>query len=258
MNSLYNIYTIAIFTVKDILKSKVLYGVIGMGIIVAIFSYISSELTFGVPRRIALDMGVGGMGITSIVIALFFGATLLSSEVDNRTIYTTLSRPVSRSEFILAKLFGLITVLGINILILSFFTLSVYFLLGGGSAPLIYWTIFYTFLEASLLMIVVVLFSLLMNVTLSVISGITIYAVGYILSGTLVNYFAKSSTFFSSVIKLATYIIPDFARLNVKEHLLYEQTLSGNFLIGSVLYAFIYMIIITGLILVIFNKKELS
>lgn len=258
MASLKNIKIIILFTIKEILRSKVLYGVIGMGIAVGLFAYISSQITFGVPQRIALDVGMGGMGISSIVIALFFGATLLSKEIESRTIYITLSRPVSRVEFIFAKLLGLISVLGINILILSFFTLSVYFLLGGGSAPLIYWTIFYTFLESALLMTIVVFFSLVMNTTLTVIAGISIYGVGYILSGTLLNYFAKSHSFFSTVTQAASWIVPDFNRLNVKEYLLYELTLSHSYLWGSLLYAMIYMLIIVGFILIIFNEKELS
>lgn len=253
-----NFFTIAQFTVREILKSKVLYGVLGIGVLIALFSYLASEFTYGVPHRVALDVGIGAMSLSSLAIALFFGSTLLTKEIENRTIYMTLSRPVSRAEYILAKITGLLIVLGINIMILAVFTLGVFIVLGGGSAPLLYWTLFYSFLESGLLMVIVVFFSLITNTTLTVIAGISTYSVGFILSSTLLTHFAKSTSVLAKIISGSTFIVPNFDRLNIKEFLLYEQTLSLKFLVESTLYTAGYGIILLGFILIIFQKKELT
>ncbi len=252
-----NFFLIASFTIKEILKSRVLYGVLSLGSFIAIFSYLASEFTFGVPQRVAIDIGMGGVSLSSLAIALFFGATLLTKEIETRTIYMTLSRPVARGEYILAKITGLIIVLGINIIILSIFTLGVFFILGGEGSPLLYWTLFFSFLESSLLMVLVVLLSLVTNTTLTVIAGGTIYGIGYMLSSALINYFINGSQKLEWIISIATFIIPDFDRLNIKEYLLYEQTLSTSFLLGSTAYASVYILVLVGFILLIFRNKEL-
>lgn len=253
-----NFMIIVQFTVREILKSKVLYGVLGIGVLISLFSYLASEFTYGVPHRVAMDVGIGSMSISSLAIALFFGSTLLTKEMENRTIYMTLSRPVSRVEYLLAKISGLLIVLAINILILALFTLGVYFALGGGSAPLLFWTLFYSFLESGLLMVLVVFFSLLTNTTLTVIAGVSVYSVGFILSSTLVTHFAKSTTILSKIISASTFVVPNFDRLNIKEFLLYDQNISTQFLLESTFYATGYMAILLGFILIIFQRKELT
>ncbi len=245
------------FTVLEILQSNLLYGVIALALGSALFAYLSSLFTYGVPVRVALDVGIGSMGISGIGIALFYGATLLSKEIENRTIYISLVRPISRREFITAKLSGLLIVLALNILILSIFTLSVFFILGGQFNLMILWSIVYSFLESALLMLVVVLASLFLNLTLTIILGITIYGAGYILASTLVNYFTTHNMILSWVTKVLTTFIPDFSRLNIKEYLLYQQNLDSSFLWGSLAYASIYSFLVFLLIVMIFRKKEL-
>ena len=108
------IFTIAYYTFKEIFKSKILVSVFFAGLGLMLVTYVATEFTYGVPERVALDFGLGILSLSSLAISLFLGATLLSKEIDSRTVYMVISRPVPRFAFILGKLLGLLGIQAIN------------------------------------------------------------------------------------------------------------------------------------------------
>ena len=106
MKELEKIYHIAKYTFVEIYKGKILYNVLLIGIGLILLTYVASEFTYGVPSRVALDFGLGTLYLSSVGIALFLGATLISKELENRTVYMILSRPLKRSSFLLVIMFA--------------------------------------------------------------------------------------------------------------------------------------------------------
>jgi ABC-type transport system involved in multi-copper enzyme maturation permease subunit len=107
MKSLTCIWALAINTVREAIRNRILYGllffavlVIGSGVIVGTLSYVESE-------RILQDIGLAAPRLFGVAIAIFVGIQLIHREVDRRTIYTILSKPMSRGEFLLGKFLGL-------------------------------------------------------------------------------------------------------------------------------------------------------
>lgn len=125
MNILDKILIVAKYTLKEILKSKVLYITLVIGVALMIVTYVATEFTYGVPEKVSLDFGLGMLSLSSIGISIFMGATLLPNEIDSRTVYMVISRPVPRWVFITGKVVGLIGVLAVNFAILSAMTLAV-------------------------------------------------------------------------------------------------------------------------------------
>lgn len=130
MNILDKILIVAKYTLKEILKSKVLYITLVIGVALMIVTYVATEFTYGVPEKVSLDFGLGMLSLSSIGISIFMGATLLPNEIDSRTVYMVISRPVPRWVFITGKVVGLIGVLAVNFAILSAMTLALYLSLG--------------------------------------------------------------------------------------------------------------------------------
>ena len=97
MVSLRRIWPIATNTLREALRSRLLYtllffavGLIGFSILVASLSYVEGE-------RIIQDLGLASIRLFSVGIAIFVGIGLIHGEVDRRTIYTILAKPVRRS-----------------------------------------------------------------------------------------------------------------------------------------------------------------
>lgn len=107
MRKLIRIWAIAENTVRESIRNKVLYGLvffavamIGASVIVGSLSYVESE-------RILQDVSLGAIRLFGVAIAIFVGIGLIHREVDRRTVYTILSKPLSRGDFLLGKFLGL-------------------------------------------------------------------------------------------------------------------------------------------------------
>src|SRR5262245_58315163 len=101
------IWAIAVNTVRESVRSKLLYGLlffavlmIGAGAVVATLSYVESE-------RILQDVGMASVRFFGVAIAILVGINLIHREVDRRTVNTILSKPLSRGEFLVGKFLGL-------------------------------------------------------------------------------------------------------------------------------------------------------
>ena len=106
---------IAFYTFKEIFKSKILLNVFFAGLGLMVLTYVATEFTYGVPQRVSLDIGLGMLSISSLAISLFLGVGLLSKEIDSRTVYMVIARPVHRSSFIVGKLIGLMGIQALNV-----------------------------------------------------------------------------------------------------------------------------------------------
>lgn len=253
-----NISTISYYTFKEIIKSKVLVNVLILGLLQLLVTYIAYSFTYGEPSRVALDFGIGTLNLSAIGIAIFMGVGLLSDEIENRTVYMIISRPVSRSSFILGRLLGLLSILIVNIVTLSVISLLLYFITGGDFQPLILWTIFATLLESMIVLIIVSLLSMLTSKTLSVLLTILIYILGNAIDAAKLLEFVKIRPLLGHILDAYHFLLPGFYKFNFKPYLLYKQSLSIEYLTTSIGYGLLYAIGLVFLSLYVFNKKDLD
>jgi ABC-2 type transport system permease protein len=255
-NQLRNINTIAYYTYKELIKSKILYNTLALGFALLVITYVAFSFTYGEPARVALDFGLGTLSLSCVGIAIFMGVGLIYNELESRTIYLVISRPIKRSSFVVGKLFGLISVLVINSLILSLLTLILYFLIGGEWSSLILWSIIFILAEAIIMLFISVLFSLLSTKVLSVIFALSIYVTGHAVDGAKFLTFVENRPFLQSLLELYQFLLPAFYKLNIKEFVLYKNQLEWSYLISTGSYAVVYSLGILALIILIFNKKS--
>jgi ABC-type transport system involved in multi-copper enzyme maturation permease subunit len=246
------------YTYKEIIKSRILLNTLFIGVGLFVVTFVAYSFSYGDPTKIALDFGAGTLSISSVAIAIFMGVSLFYDEIENRTIYQIISRPVSRSAFLLGKIVGLGSVLIINVLILSVISQSLYFFLGGEFDSLIIWNILFTIIESLLVLSLVTMFSLMTSKVLSVILTICIYVAGHAISGVKLLSFVKDRPLLQDVIDIYQFLLPGFYKLNIKDFLLYENTLSFEYLLSTTVYGLIYTAAIISISIFIFNKKDLN
>lgn len=250
--------TVAYYTFREILKSKILINIFFVGLGLIFLTYIATEFTYGVPERVTLDFGLGMLSLSSLAISLFLGVTLLSKEIDSRTVYMVISRPVPRYAFILGKIIGLMSIQFVNVLILSSMTLIATVMLGGDLTPLVFWAISFIFIESLVLLLVVILASLFMNTVLSVIVSFSILFLGYSVKETQNISFVASNKFLHNLLDIYQFILPAFYKWNLKDFILYKTHLPLSYLIPNMVYGMGYSIFLLILIIMIFNHKNLD
>ena len=111
-------WTIAMNTVREAIRSKLLYALLFFAILMILSSVLLSSLSYVERERILQDLGLGAIRLFGVAIAIFVGVELIHKEVDRRTVQTILSKPLTRAEFLLGKFVGLVIAIWIQMAIM--------------------------------------------------------------------------------------------------------------------------------------------
>src|ERR1700752_4585153 len=105
---------IASNTFREAVRDRVLYNLIAFALLLSAAAILVGQVSIQIERLVVINLGLTAVSLFGIVIAIFIGIGLVSKEIDKRTLYTVLSRPVRRWEFIAGKFFGLSGTLMVN------------------------------------------------------------------------------------------------------------------------------------------------
>lgn len=247
---------LALNTFKEAVRNKVFYLLVALGITTALSSIIVSMLTIGDKVKVLKDVGLAAIDFFSILVAIFTGINLVFKEIEKKTVYNILSKPIARSTFIIGKFCGLAFTL-----LVALISMAVIFFLflwiATGSVD-IYIGIYFALLYLELLIItaISILFSSFSTPILSSIFTIALYLIGTV-SWTF-NLFRDQLK--GSFEKIAAYtfyyILPNLDKFNIKNQLVLNTSLNLSEIWSAVLYAGCYTTALLMLAILVFNKKE--
>src|SRR5579862_5412478 len=121
------IAAIAVNVFRESVRDKVLYNLVVFAILLIGASYLLGQLTAGQDVKIIKDLGLSATSIFGLFIAVFIGIGLVSKEVERRSVYSLLPKPIHRYQLLLGKYIGLGMTLAVN---LAAMTLALYAVLG--------------------------------------------------------------------------------------------------------------------------------
>lgn len=113
------IIAIAKNTFKEAIRNRVLYVILMFALILIGFSGVLSQLAISSQERIVKNMGFMSINLFGVAIAIFVGVSLVYNELEKKTIYTIVSKPIGRWQFLLGKYFGLTMTVWVNVLIMT-------------------------------------------------------------------------------------------------------------------------------------------
>lgn len=252
------ILMVASYTFRDLIKSKILLNVVILGGILSLITYISYSLTFAVPEKVALDVGLSLLTLSAVMIAIFMGVGLLSNEIESRTLYIVLSRPIGRTGFLLGKILGMALFLFIDLFILSSIIIFIYLLLGGQFDPLTIHVIFFIFIESIIVLSLVVFMSFLMNRPLAVLFTLFIYVLGFAVGAIKDMPYVTENWILKYLVSVYSWVFPLFSKINFKDFLLYNVNIKGIDLLFSYSYGIAYFVGISVITSFLFKNKNLD
>ena len=113
------VWSLATITFTELVRSKVFYIVAIFGLIVLGSSAFLAQLTFEEELKVLKDISLGSMSIFTTLLAIAATAMLIPNDVEDRTLYTILAKPVTRIEYLLGKLGGVFLLIGVLTVIMS-------------------------------------------------------------------------------------------------------------------------------------------
>ena len=106
-------FNITFNTFRELVRSRILTLIVVFSAMLIVFSLVLASLSLGQSERLVLDFGLSMIELSGLVAVVFVGGQMLYREIEGRTIYLILSKPVGRKDFILGKFFGFALVLAV-------------------------------------------------------------------------------------------------------------------------------------------------
>ena len=110
---------VAFNTFREAVRDRVLYNLVAFALLISGAAILVGEISIEVERLVVINLGLTAVSIFGVVIAIFIGIGLVQKEIDKKTLYTVLSRPLERWEFVVGKFFGLTGTLIVNTLFMA-------------------------------------------------------------------------------------------------------------------------------------------
>lgn len=262
---LHRILAIACNTFRETVRDKILYNLILFALIMILSSIMLGRLTLGNEDRIILDLGLSAISIFGMLIAIFIGIGLVYKELEKRTVYALLAKPVYRYELILGKYVGLLFTLLVNVAVMTVgLELALLYTgrIGLGGHLRVLTAVFPIFLSLALTTALALLFSTFSTPALSALFTFFLWIIGH---------FGKDLESFGALTKSAAvgwfchalyYILPNFANFNfidsrsVIRTPMIAKTIDPLAVASSTVYAILYCTAILALSIAIFMRRD--
>lgn len=135
--SVARIYAIALNTYREAVRDRVLFGVLALASAVLVLTLALGELSLDQQMRVVTDLGLASISLFSVLVAIFLGSSLLYKEIERKTLYVILPKPIARFEFLLGKYFGIVATCAVFISIMGALQLLVAAVQAGASTALL-------------------------------------------------------------------------------------------------------------------------
>jgi ABC-type transport system involved in multi-copper enzyme maturation permease subunit len=264
-----SIACIALNVFKESVRDKVLYNLVFFAVLLIGASVLLSQLTAGQELKIIKDLGLAATSIFGLFIAVFIGIGLVSKEVERRSIYSLLAKPITRHQFIVGKYAGLVLTLAVNVAVMA---VALYLVLGymswtesaefkrGWEAPAVdpamIKALGLIFVELMLVTAMALLFSTFSSPILSAVLTFGLYGVGHF-NTDLRNFDAiVNSRPIALVARGLYYVLPNLAPFDVKAQIVHAQPVTMSYVILTTGYGLAYIGALVMLATWIFSRRD--
>jgi ABC-type transport system involved in multi-copper enzyme maturation permease subunit len=260
---------VAVSVFKESVRDKVLYNLVAFAVLLIAVSYLLGQLTAGQDVKIIKDLGLAAIATFGLFIAVFIGIGLVWKEVDRRSVYSVLSKPIRRSEFILGKYAGLALTLLVN---LSVMTLAFYAVLAYLQAqfpdsvraswpapatdPGMLKAIVLIFVELLLVTAIALFLSTFSSPFLSAALTFGLWIIGHF-NADLRNFEAVvESRPVAYIARGLYYILPNFAAFDVKTQVVHALPVPAAYVATTIAYGAVYTSLLVTAAILIFSRRD--
>jgi len=251
---------IAFNTFREAVRDRVLYNLIAFAVLLSGAAIFIGQISINIERLVVINLGLTAVSLFGIVIAIFIGIGLVSKEIEKRTLYTVLSRPVRRWEFIIGKFMGLAGTLVVNTFFMAIGVFgALLYVTHKFSAPdaLILVALYFIILEYLIICALALLFSSFSSPLLSAVFAFSLFVIGSFADD--IRGFAALAHGFGRWLALgAAYLVPNFSTLNVISAVAHEQPIGGQLILQNTLYALFYTVMALSGAILIFERRNLK
>ena len=250
------IKAIALNTFKEAMRDRILYLLLFIAFVSLAFSRLLALITVGDRIKIITDVGLASLSFFGALMAILMGTGLVYKEIDKKTIYTLLSKPIHRYQFLLGKFFGLILTLFVMLFLMCVIFILILLVHSGKIEWGMLLAFAFIFLEMCLITSVALLFSCFSTPILSSIFSLSFYLIGHVSWGleTLIDKMPPGMG--RTLVKTIYLFIPDLENFNFKTEIVHGLPIVPQVFLYAVLYGVAYTLFVLAVAILVFRRRD--
>ncbi|WP_204153328.1 ABC transporter permease [Leptolyngbya sp. CCY15150] len=244
---------------REVIRDRILYLLGFFGILLLLANLLLPEVAASTEDKMLLDVGLGAIGVTGLVVAVFVGTGLVNKEIEKRTVYVLTAKPLTPAEFIVGKHVGLSVVLAVMVTVMTALyiaTLS----LNQIAFPLdsILLAVLFLFLELCLVTAIAILFGVFTSSLLAVFLTVAVYLMGHLSRDLVLLTELSESPNIQRITESIYLVLPDLSRLDLKNVAVYGMDLLPQplELLSNAGYGLLYIVLTLAIATVVFSRRE--
>ncbi|MFI5106788.1 MAG: ABC transporter permease, partial [Terriglobales bacterium] len=238
-----------------------LYNLVFFALLMMAAAVAVGQISIGIEQTVIVSLGLSAISVIGLLISVFIGVALVSKEMDKRTLYALLAKPVRRWEFLLGKFAGLVLTLAVNTAAMALGLLLVmiyvkHSLERGDASVLV--AVYFIWLKLALIVALALLFSCFTTPLLAILFTVGLYIVGLYVQELRNLPVEVMSPAMASFTKGLSYLLPNFENYNVMALAAHGQAVPGSLILQNTLYTVIYCTIVLTAAAAVFSRKNLK
>lgn len=248
-------------TFREAIRDRVLYNLVFFALLMIAAAILVGQISIGIQSLVIVSLGLSAISLIGLLMAIFIGVGLVYKEIDKRTLYALLSKPVRRGEFLVGKFAGLVLTLTLNTALMTLGLAVALFFVNrtfAVSDRYILVAVYFILLKLGLVTALALLFSCFSTPLLSI-----LFTVGIYISGLFANEIRSFSSItgnhaLDTVAVALSYILPNFNNFNAIASAAHGRAIPASLILQNTAYGVVYSAIVLLVAVATFSRRNLK
>jgi ABC-type transport system involved in multi-copper enzyme maturation permease subunit len=251
------IWAVASNTFREVMRDRIFFILVFYAVLMFVAWQLLPEIAGAAQDKILTDIGPASASLLGVVVAIFVGTNLINKEIEKRTVFVLVTKPINSAEFIIGKHLGLSAVLAILVAGMS----AIYLLLLNLAhiniqlVPM-FLTAVFLFLELCLITAAALLFGVFTSSILATLLTFSLYLVGHLSESMVKLAGVTKNPGFQKMTDNLYLVLPDLSRLDLKNEAVYGIVPQADVLLTNAGYALVYTAALLVVTTVVFSRRE--
>ncbi len=249
-------YNIALNTFREIIRNRFISVIFFLIALLFGATFLLDTLSLGQTERVVVDFGLSFIELSGFLVILLLGGGMITREIEGRTIYLPLSKPIRRSSILIGKFMGFSFVLLLLVVLETLCILGLLWFFGFAITGFLVFAILGIFIKLLAILSLILFFSTFISPVLALFMTLASYVIGHSGYVILEHSLTDGSPYFHLFARVVLGIFPNLESLNLKNYVATDALISMNLVYISFALALVYIAIIIALGAAIFQKRS--
>lgn len=250
------IWLIATNTLRETTRRRIFYNIVLFGLCLVMLALVVSNVTFSFADRVVRSIGLSGVSIAVDLLALLVAVSLVHDEVERKTVFVVLTRPPSRTQYLIGRYLGLMATVALMLGGLSLLQLIVLLFSGGSVTANDVLALAMVLMEAATLGAIGVTLSCLTTPTLGAGIGIGAWIIGASTDDFV--ELTRDEPISHAIAQVTSYLFPSMSRFNFREAAVYQTSVDPQLVAWGVAYGVLHVTAVLALGSLIFSRRDMT